>query len=183
MEKQVLTLVGGISLSSLNQNLFQAILKLQPKGFAFESVDLSQLPFFNQDLEKMPPPTVLTLKAKIKSADGILFITPEYNRSIPGVLKNAIDWASRPPGESVWSNKKAAILGATPGAIGTFGAQNHLRQILRAVNVHTMDQPDFYFGKANESLNENHQITNDKTKELLLQFFLKFDDWLNKITL
>ena len=167
------TLVGGISRDSLNKKLFNSIQELPLEGFQFESYEISRLPFFSQDLEMDPPDSVTSFKEKIREADALLLITPEYNRSFPGVLKNAIDWGSRPYGHNLWEKKPAAILGASSGNIGTFGAQHHLRQVLAYLNMYVLGQPEFYFNATN-AFDVNEKLINSKTIELLSQFFEKF---------
>jgi len=175
---KIFTLVGGISRDSLNKKFFHSIVDLQPEGFQFETYDISKLPFFSQDLELNPPDIVTQFKEKIREADGILFITPEYNRSLPGVLKNAIDWGSRPYGMNLWDKMPAAVIGASPGNIGTFGAQHHLRQILAYLNMHVLAQPEFYFN-ATAAFDENNVLVNEKTKQLLYKYFSAFHELLD----
>jgi chromate reductase, NAD(P)H dehydrogenase (quinone) len=170
---RILTLVGGISRESLNKRFYQSILDLKPEGFEFETFDISKLPFFSQDLENDPPDIVTEFKEKIRDAEGVLIVTPEYNRSMPGVLKNAIDWGSRPYGMNLWDKKPAALIGASPGNIGTFGAQHHLRQVLAYLNMHVMGQPEFYFN-ATAAFDENNNLVNEKTKHLLHKYFSSF---------
>lgn len=177
---KIFTLVGGISSGSLNKRFYQSIVDLKPEGFQFETFDISKLPFFSQDLENDPPDVVTEFKEKIREADGILFVTPEYNRSFPGVLKNAIDWGSRPYGMSLWDKKVAAVIGASPGNIGTFGAQHHLRQVLAYLNMHVLAQPEFYFN-ATAAFDENNKLVNEKTKHLLQKYFSAFRKLLEQI--
>ena len=175
--KTILTLVGGISKNSLNQKLFYAVQDQAPEGLEVKRFDISTLPFFSQDIENNPPPSVRDFKNQIEQAQAILFITPEYNRSIPGVLKNAIDWGSRPHGQNAWTKKPAGVMGASMGAIGTFGAQNHLRQILSALNIRTMPQPDFYLN-GSKSFDENGKLTDDRTKEFIKKYWAAFSEWI-----
>lgn len=179
---KTLTLVGGISRSSLNKKYFRSIQELSIPNFEFETFDISKLPFFSQDLEMDPPDIVTAFKEKIREAEAVLFITPEYNRSFPGVLKNAIDWGSRPYGQNLWNHKPAATLGASPGAIGTFGAQHHLRQVLAYLNMSVLGQPEVYFN-ATHAFDDQDRLTNEKTKEFLLQFFEAFDEWIQLVSL
>lgn len=179
---KTLTLVGGISRSSLNKKYFRSIQELSVPNFEFETFDISKLPFFSQDLEMDPPDIVTAYKDKIREAEAVLFITPEYNRSFPGVLKNAIDWGSRPYGQNLWNHKPAATLGASPGAIGTFGAQHHLRQVLAYLNMSVLGQPEVYFN-ASHAFDEQDRLTNEKTKEYLLKFFEAFDEWIQLVSL
>lgn len=176
MDNKVFTMVGGISRDSINQKLFAEV-----KGdsrFNFDFFDISVLPFFNQDIENNPPAPVADMQARIKAADGVLVITPEYNRSIPAVLKNALDWGSRPPGKNVWAGKPGAIMGASMGALGTFGAQQHLRNIMSFLNIHVMSQPEFYFNfKAN--IDEKGNII-DSGKSFIKTFLDAMDIWMKK---
>lgn len=142
---KVLSLVGGISRESINKKLFYAICNLDLNDFEFMSFDISKLPYFSQDLELDPPDQVTAYIELIREANAVLFVTPEYNRSVPGVLKNAIDWGSRPYGLNLWEKQPAAILGASVANIGTLGAQHHLRQVLAYLNMYTLGQPEFYF--------------------------------------
>lgn len=177
---KVLTLVGGISRDSLNKRFFNSIKDLDLKEFHFEEFDISKLPFFSQDIEMDPPDKVTEFKEKIRECDAVLFITPEYNRSFPGVLKNAIDWGSRPYGQNLWDKKPAAVMGASVGNIGTFGAQHHLRQVLAYLNMYVLGQPEFYFNASN-AFNEAGKLSNEKTVQLLEKFFGAFQELILKI--
>jgi NAD(P)H-dependent FMN reductase len=170
---KTLTLIGGIGQSSLNKTFFKAIRKLAPQGFDFGVFDISLLPYFSQDLENDPPDIVTEFKEEIRTSDCVLVITPEYNRSYPGVLKNALDWGSRPYGQNLWDEKPAAILGASVGSIGTFGAQNHLRQIFSYLNVKTFGQPEIYLN-ASQALSTDGSFKEKATLELIHSFFSTF---------
>jgi chromate reductase, NAD(P)H dehydrogenase (quinone) len=176
---KTLTLVGGISRNSLNKKFYQSILELSPIGYEFETFDISKLPFFSQDLEMDPPDIVSEFKEKIREAQAVLLITPEYNRSLPGVLKNALDWGSRPYGMNLWGKKPAAVMGASIGSIGTFGAQHHLRQILAYLDMVVMGQPELYFN-ASDAFNEQGKLVNEKTKDLLKKYFETFYDLIDR---
>lgn len=141
---KILTLVGGISKGSINQKLFRAIKKVAPNDLEFSDFDISTLPYFSQDIEVNTPEIVSKLKTQIENADAVLFITPEYNRSIPGVLKNAIDWGTRPGGKNSFDKKKAAVLGMSAEKTGTMSAQAHLRTILTGCGAYTMPKPEMY---------------------------------------
>ncbi len=179
---RILVFVGGISKNSLNHKLFKAVEHQKPEGFTLEFFDISKLPFYNQDLEADLPPTVKELKNSIKEATGILFITPEYNRSFPGVLKNAIDWGSRPWGQNSWDQKPAAVIGASVGNIGTFGAQHHLRQVLTYLNMPSLNQPEFYMN-ANQSFDKEGNLTDDKSKGFIDAFWKSYAAWVAKLRL
>lgn len=174
---KVLGLVGGISKDSLNKKLFYAFQSETPSNFELLNFKIEDLPYFSQDLEKDVPDVVKEFRELVKSADAILFVTPEYNRSIPGVLKNAIDWASRPYGKSVWDKKTAAVVGASMGNIGTFGAQHHLRQCLSYLNMRTMGQPEFYLN-ASKSFDETGKLIDKNVQELIQKFWISFKEWI-----
>lgn len=142
---RVLVMVGGISKNSINKQLFKNVKELADDKFEFDVVDIAAIPCYSQDIEDEPTTMAADMKARIEACDGVLFVTPEYNRSIPGVLKNAIDWGSRPYGANSWAGKPAAIIGASIGTMGTFAAQNHLRQILTELSVCVMPTPRFYY--------------------------------------
>lgn len=178
---KVLVMKGGISQDSLNKKLFAAMKKLAPQGVELTDYPLEKLPFFSQDLEGDLPEPVLEFKKMVKGADAVLFITPEYNRSIPGVLKNAIDWASRPYGKSEWDKKPAAVMGASVGNIGTFGAQHHLRQVLAYLNMPTMGQPEFYLN-ASKSFDEKGQLSDAKTQEHIEKYWKSFFEFAKKVS-
>ena len=174
---QILVLVGGISKDSLNRKLFNAVRTLAPPHLSLEGVEIDHLPFFNQDLESDLPKAVRDFKERIKSAKAILFITPEYNRSFPAVLKNAIDWGSRPYGQSEWNQKPCAVMGASVGNVGTFGAQHHLRQTLAYLNMPTMGQPEFYLN-GSKSFDEAGKLIDEKTKSFIQKYLQSFEEWL-----
>lgn len=140
----IAVIVGSLRKESFNRKLADAIVLLAPADFSFKQVQIGELPLYNQDDDENQAESVRQMKKEIKEEDGLLFVTPEYNRSIPGVLKNAIDHASRPPGQNVWSGKAAGVLGISPGHIGTAMAQQHLRSILAFLNVPTIGQPEAY---------------------------------------
>ncbi len=141
---QVAVIVGSLRKASFNRSLALAVARLAPPEFSFEHVPIADLPLYNQDDDAQPAASVLRLKAQVAAAHGLLFVTPEYNRSIPGVLKNAIDHASRPYGQNAWAGKAAGILGVSVGAIGTAPAQQHLRTILGYLDVATVGQPEAF---------------------------------------
>jgi len=143
-------LVGSLREDSFNRQLAHAMATLAPPDFTFEQVQIDDLPLYNQNQDDHPTPAVARMKAEIKKACGLLFVTPEYNRSIPGVLKNAIDHASRPYGHSVWSGKPAGIVGVSVGAVGTALAQQHLRNVLAYLDVSTMGQPEAFIQAKND---------------------------------
>lgn len=178
---KIAVVVGSLRKDSFNLRLAKAL-----SGFAataqVEIVTLHDVPLFNQDEEKDPPKGVVEFKNKIKSADAVLFVTPEYNRSVPGVLKNSIDWGTRPYGTSVWTGKPAAIAGASPGAIGTAVAQAHLRSILTNLGMHVMGQPEIYLHFQDGMIDENGKVGEEKTEKFLKSFVEKFTAWVGTAT-
>ncbi len=175
---KIAVIVGSLRKESFNLKTAKAMMDLAPESLDLELMDISGLPMFNEDLEGNPPKEWVDLRKEIKAADGLLFFTPEYNRSVPGVLKNAIDVGSRPYGENSWNGKPAAIVSVSIGAISGFGANHHLRQSLTFVNVPTMAQPEAYIGGAAELVDENGKLKNDSTKDFLNNFMIAFEKWV-----
>ncbi len=158
----ITVLIGGISASSLNKRFFAAVRTLpEAEKFDFTVFDIASLPLYSQDMESTPPESVLALRRLAAASDGVLIVTPEYNRSIPGVLKNALDWGSRPPGANIWAHKPTAIMGAATGAIGTFGAQQHLRNICSWLDMPVMNQPTVYFNASTGMMDAAGRATAD----------------------
>ena len=155
---QVAIIVGSLRKDSFNRQLADAIVKLAPPEFSFKQIEIGDLPLYNQDDDGAQAPQVLRLKTEIADAQALLFITPEYNRSIPGVLKNAIDHASRPYGQSVWAGKPGAVLGVSVGAIGTALAQQHLRNVLAYLDVPLLGQPEMFIQAKEGLFDENGNI-------------------------
>ncbi len=176
--KNVLTLVGGISSTSINKRLYHEVVKHNNTGLLFELFDIATLPFFSQDLEQTLPDEVKRLKELVRRADAVLIVTPEYNRSIPGVLKNALDWGSRPFSDNCWSGKPAAIMGASIGGTGTLAAQQHLRGVCSSLNLHVMSQPEFYF---NATANMTEAGLVEKSVAFTQKFLAAFEAWIGKV--
>ena len=176
--KKILVLVGGISSQSLNKKLFYAFQSLAPAEFELHPFPIEKIPFFSQDLERDVPAIVHDLREQIRQSSAILIITPEYNRSFPGVLKNAIDWGSRPYGQNSWDGKIVALAGASVGNIGTFGAQHQLRQVFAYLNTRTMGQPEFYLN-ASKSFDEKGQMTEQGHKDFIQKYWRSFSEWIN----
>jgi chromate reductase len=166
---KILGIAGSLRKGSFNKMALKAAQSLVPAGATLEIADLPDLPGFNQDNEKTPPAAVTELKAKIRAADAILLVTPEYNYSIPGVLKNAIDWAARPYGDSAWKGKPVAIMGASPGLLGTARAQYHLRQTLVFLDMPAVNQPEVMIGGAASKFDASGNFTDDMAKKLIGQ--------------
>lgn len=175
---KIAVFVGSLRKESFNLKTAKALMAVAPESLSFDIVNISSLPMFNEDLEATPPKEWLTLREQIKAADGLLFLTPEYNRSVPGVLKNAIDVGSRPYGQNSWDGKPGAVISVSIGNISGFGAHHHLRQSLVFVNVPTMAQPEAYIGGASELFDEQGNLTNDSTKKFLGSFAVAFAKWV-----
>ena len=184
MEKpmNVCVLVGSLRKASLNGMLANALISLAPSSMKVDIVEIGQLPFFNQDLEINPPPAPWTaFRQRVKAADAVLFVTPEYNRSVPAALKNALDVGSRPYGASVWDRKPGAIISSSPGAIGAFGANHHLRQSLVFLNVPTMQQPEAYLSHVDKLFDEHGKFVNEGTGKFLQVFMQAFANWAEMV--
>jgi len=166
---KILGIAGSLRKGSFNRLALKAAQGLVPAGASLESLDLPDLPGFNQDLEKTPPAAVTDMKAKIRAADAILLVTPEYNYSVPGVLKNAIDWCARPYGDSAWKGKPVAIMGASHGVLGTARAQYHLRQTLVFLDMPAVNQPEVMIGGAASKFDASGNLTDDMAKKLIGQ--------------
>lgn len=178
---RILGIAGSLRRESYNRAALRAATQLVPDGAALEIFELDGIPVFNQDDDQNPPAKVVELKQRIREADAILIVTPEYNYSIPGVLKNAIDWASRPYGDSAWNGKPAAIMGASIGAIGTARAQYHLRQIMVFLNMFPINQPEVMIGAAAERFDAQGNLTDEKTKDFIRQLLRNLVDWARRI--
>ena len=178
---RIAVIVGSLRKDSLNRKLAEAIVKLVPSEFTFQQVRIDDLPLYNQDDDMNQAESVKRLKGEIKNAQGLLFVTPEYNRSIPGVLKNAIDHASRPYGQNAWTGKTAGVLGASPGVIGTAAAQQHLRNVLAALNVHTLAQPEAFIHANDLLFDESGNIGADRNK-FLQNWMNRYAAWVKKHT-
>jgi chromate reductase len=167
MNKQtrILGISGSLRRQSYNSAALRAAVGLAPEGAVVEIFALYGIPIFNQDEESTPPARVVELKRRVREADAILFVTPEYNYSVPGVLKNAIDWASRPYGDNAWEGKPAAIMGASVGAIGTARAQYHLRQIFVFLNIFPVNQPEVMIGDAAQRFDAEGNLTDERKKD------------------
>jgi chromate reductase len=176
---QIAVVVGSLRKDSFNRALAKAITKLAPADFTFHFVEIGDLPLYNQDDDSSPAESVKRLKKEIKSAQGVLFVSPEYNRSIPGVLKNALDQASRPYGQSAWAGKPAGILGVSPGAIGTALGQQHLRNILAYLDMPTLGQAEAFIQMKEGLLDELGNI-GEGSKAFLQSWMDQFVDWVKK---
>ena len=176
--RDVVVLVGSLRKDSLNRKAAKAIAALAPASLRLEIVEIGELPFYNQDLDETPPLAWTAFRDRVRTADAVLFATPEYNRSVPGVLKNAIDVGSRPYGSSVWSGKPAAIVSVSPGPIGGFGANHHLRQSLVFLDMPAMQQPEAYIGNAGALFDDEGNVTKEDRRTLLQNFASTFATWI-----
>ena len=177
----ILGIAGSLRRQSYNRSALRAAQQLVPEGATLEIFELDGIPGFNQDEEQNPPAKVVQLKERVRAANAILFVTPEYNYSVPGVLKNAIDWASRPYGDNAWDGKPAAIMGASIGNIATARAQYHLRQIFVFLNVLALNRPEVMIGNAAERFDTNGNLTDETTKDYIRRLLQALVDWTQRI--
>ena len=164
---RILGIAGSLRRDSWNRAVLRAAVELAPPGVTLDTFELGGIPLFNEDLESPLPAAVVELKQRIRSADAVLLVTPEYNYSIPGVLKNAIDWASRPYGDNAWEGKPAAIMGASVGSLGTARAQYHLRQMMVWLDMHPLNKPEVMIGNAAEKFGPSGQLTDRMTRQFI----------------
>lgn len=177
---RIALLVGSLRKDSQTLKLAQALTKLAPEGMEFDFVQIGDLPFFNEDLDTDTPPASWTrFREEVKAADGVLFVTPEYNRSLPAALKNALDVGSRPYGQSVWNDKPAGIVTASPSGLGGFGANHHLRQPLVFLNMPTMQQPEAYIGNLWNLFDEDGRIVTEGTEDFLKSWMEAYAKWVS----
>ena len=178
---RILAFVGSLRKKSFNRGLLQAAKKLAPPGVTIEDFDIGGLPLYNQDEDGNPAARVTELKAAIRAADAILFITPEYNFSIPGVLKNAIDCGSRPYGDSAWEGKPVAVMGATVGTQGTARAQYHLRQCFVFLDMYPLNRPEVLVAGAAQKFDAEGNLTDEKTLEMVGRLVVALADWTRRL--
>ena len=177
--KKIAVIVGSLRKQAFSRKLALALQELSPKSLALEIVEIGELPLYNQDLDPDAPPAAwTTFRDRVRATQGVLFVTPEYNRSVPGVLKNAIDVGSRPYGKSVWSGKPGAVISVSPGALGGFGANHHLRQSLVFLDVPVLQQPEAYIGGADKLFDESGKLTNTSTRDFLSKLLERYVDWV-----
>jgi chromate reductase len=177
-QTKIAVFVGSLRRESFNRKMAKALMKLSPDSLNLEIVEIGGLPLYNQDLEDNPPTAWIEFRERLKKFDGVLFVTPEYNRSVPGGLKNAIDVGSRPYGKSAWEGKPSAVASVSPGAIGGFGANHHLRQSLVFLNMPAMQQPEAYMGNAANLFDESDNLVNGSTQEFAAKFMRAFAAWV-----
>jgi len=177
----ILGFAGSLRRSSYNKALLRAAVELTPKDAKLEIFDLEGIPLFNQDLEDRMPEKVKEFKAKIRTADAILIATPEYNFSVSGVLKNAIDWGSRPSGDNSFDGKPVAIMSASPGVLGGVRAQFHLRQVLVALNMYAVNRPEVIVASADEKIDEKGNLMDEKARKKIQQLLESLVDWTERL--
>jgi chromate reductase len=182
--RDIVVIVGSLRKGSVNRKLAKALIEIAPASMQLEIVEIGDLPLYNADYdESAVPPAYAVFRERVRRADGVLFVTPEYNRSVPGVLKNAIDVGSRPHGKSAWSGKPCAIVSGSPGAIGGFGANHHLRQSLVFLDMPAMQQPEAYIGGADKLFDESGKLASDSTRQFLGKFMHVYAAWLERTAL
>jgi chromate reductase len=174
--------VGSLRKAAWSRKVAQALIALAPPSLRVEIVEIGQLPLYNQELDEggSPPESWATFRQQVKAHDAVLFVTPEYNRSVPAPLKNAIDVGSRPYGKSVWNRKPGAVISVSPGAIGGFGANHHLRQSLVFLNVPCMQMPEAYIGGVAGKFDEKGALSDETTRQFLQNFMTAYADWVER---
>jgi len=182
MPKQIGYVIGSLRKDSINRKLANALIKLAPPDFNFRELRIGDLPLYDQDEDRSQAPEVQRLKSELRTVDAVMFVTPEYNRSIPGVLKNAIDHASRPYGQNAWAGKPAGVVGASIGAISTAVAQLHLRTILAYLDMPTLGQPEAYIQVKDGFFDEAGNIANPETRKFLHGWMDKYVTWVKRLT-
>ena len=180
MATRIAVVVGSLRKDSFNKQLAHAVASLAPDDFSFDFPDIGVLPLYNQDYDTDLPDVARRFKQQIEDADGLLFVTPEYNRSIPGVLKNAIDWASRPYGTNSWRGKPGAVLGTSPGAMGTALSQQHLRNVLAHLDVALLGQPEVFIQHDATKIDSGGRILSDDTRNFLQFFVDRYAAWIRR---
>jgi chromate reductase len=182
MPRQVGFVIGSLRKDSHNRKLANALIRLGPPDFNFKELRIGDLPLYDQDEDRSQAPEVQRLKSELRGVDAVMFVTPEYNRSIPGVLKNAIDHASRPYGQNAWAGKPAGVIGASIGAIGTAVAQTHLRTVLAYLDMPVLGQPEAYIQVRDGFFDEAGNITNPESKKFLHGWMDKYVAWVKRLT-
>ncbi len=182
MSKTIGIITGSLRKGSFSGSIADYIKNNAPAGYEIKTIDISGLPLYNQDYDEANPKEYVTFRDEVKALDAVLFITPEHNRSIPAALKNALDIGSRPYGQSVWNGKPGAIISQSPGGIGGFGANHHLRQVLAFLNVLTLAQPEAYIGAYHTLIDENGALSNEDTQKFIDGFLSAFADWVEKVS-
>ena len=178
--KKVAVLVGSLRPNSINRRLAKILARLAEGRLDFDIIELADIPMYNDDLWEDIPASITRMKQQIEQADGILFVSPEYNRSFTAVLKNAIDWGTRPYGQNSFAGKPGAIVGTSPGAVGTAVGQSQLKSVLNAVHVIVMGQPEVYLTWKAELFDEDGGIANESTRSFLQNWVKDFEEWIER---
>jgi chromate reductase len=178
--RSIAVIVGSLRKESFSRKTARALISLAPAALKLEIIEIGDLPLYNQDAEDADPKPAawLAFRDRIRPVNGVLFVTPEYNRSVPGLLKNAIDVGSRPYGQSVWSGKPCGVVSVSPGAFGAFGANQHIRQSFVFLDMPAMQQPEAYIANAASLFDEQGSLTSDRTRDLLQRFITTFAKWV-----
>ena len=177
----VVGIVGSLRRGSFSRRLAMALESVAPGALRVELAPIGGLPLYNQDEDADPPAPWREFRERVRRADAVLFVTPEYNRSVPGVLKNAIDVGSRPYGQSAWNGKPCAVIGCSPGSQGAFGANHHLRQSLVFLDMPVMQQPEVYLGGVDKLVDEQGKFTNPSTGEFCRGVMASFERWIRTV--
>ena len=180
--RDVAVFVGSLRKESINRKVANALVELAPATLKLRIIEIGHLPIYNQDGDENPPAAWTEFRERIRTADAVLFVTPEHNRSVPAALKNALDVGSRPYGKSAWDGKPGAVVSASPSGIGGFGANHHLRQSLVFLNVPAMPQPEAYLGGADKYFGADGKFANDGTRKFLESFMQAYGSWINANT-
>ena len=180
MAKKIAVLVGSLRKESYNRKIANELIRLSQGNLEMEIVEIGNLPLYNEDLDQNPPQEWTDFRAKVKASDGVLFVSPEYNRTIPGALKNAIDVGSRPYGSSVWQSKPGAVVTASPSSLGAFGANHNIRQAVVFLDVFMMAQPEAYIGNSSKIFEEDGKTVVPDTEKFLQTFVDAFQKWVEK---
>lgn len=178
--KKIALIVGSLRKDSFNRKVANTLIKLAPASLNLEILEIGELSLYNEDLDKNPPAPWTNFRNKLKTFDGVIFLTPEYNRSYTALIKNALDVGSRPYGQSMWDGKPGAVISVSQGALGGFGANHHLRQTFVFLNIMIMQQPEAYIGNAGTLFDANGNLINDSTKNLLQKFLESYSQWVLK---
>ena len=182
MNKKIAVLVGSLRKDSFNLKVANIFKQIAPQSLSLDIIEIGDLPFYNEDIDTdTPPKSYDRFRQEIANCNGVIFVTPEYNRGLPAVIKNALDVGSRPYGKSVWSKKPAAVISVSQGAIGGFGANHQLRQSFVFLDMPTLQQPEAYIGNINNAFDENGNM-NEKTKEFLSAIINSYAHWVEKLS-
>ncbi|MEC5156504.1 NADPH-dependent FMN reductase [Chryseobacterium sp. MP_3.2] len=180
--KKVAIIVGSLRKESFNRKVANEFIRLAPKSLKLEIVEIKDLTFFNEDVENNPPQSWTDYKNKLDDADAFLFVSPEYNRTLPGVLKNAMEIGARPPKQNSWKGKPGAVATVSPGAIGGLGANQAIRVAAVSLNIPMMQQPEAYIGQIKDKLMEDGVTVNEKTEKFMTDFLTAFEKWIMQLT-